>query len=320
MTEIIIDPRGDLSQIDLAIQFWLNAKQGKSHSDKTLTAYRDTIASFRAALQGVGQDLYSNPAGVALTAQAWAAHSLIGREVSPATYNQRLACVSSFYVYAKKQGMYESENPIGRVERRKVQAYAGARPLESDDLSQHLKTIPRDDLMGQRDYALLSIALTTGRRISELAALHWRDIQLTDNGTRAIVTWRRAKGGKVMTDKLTLEVTRALLVYLKAAYPVQFGNLPTNAPIWLSTSHRNAGQALGIQTISDICQRRLGTSKVHALRHTFAHAMEQAGAKVSEIQARLGHESLATTGRYLASLSSADNSHAEAVAGMFGID
>ncbi|MEP7285094.1 MAG: site-specific integrase [Chloroflexota bacterium] len=201
-----------------------------------------------------------------------------------------------------------------------MQAYAGARPLESDDLSQHLKRISRDDLTGKRDYALLSIALTTGRRLSELASLQCGDIQLTDNGTRAYVSWRRLKGGKKLPDKLTETVTRALLVYLKAAYPAEFGSLPSHAPIWISTSHRNAGQGLGIQTISDICQRRLGTSKVHALRHTFAHAMEKAGAKVSEIQARLGHESLATTGRYLASLSSADNSHAETLAGMFGID
>jgi integrase len=48
--------------------------------------------------------------------------------------------------------------------------------------------------------------------------------------------------------------------------------------------------------------------------------MEDAGAKVSEIQARLGHTSLATTGRYLAALRQADNAHGEVVAGLFGIE
>ncbi len=74
------------------------------------------------------------------------------------------------------------------------------------------------------------------------------------------------------------------------------------------------------QTIADVCQKHLGTSKVHTLRHTFARAMEDAGAKVSDIQARLGHSSLATTGRYLAALNQADNAHREALAGMFGIE
>jgi site-specific recombinase XerD len=47
--------------------------------------------------------------------------------------------------------------------------------------------------------------------------------------------------------------------------------------------------------------------------------MEEAGAKVSEIQAKLGHESLATTGRYLAQLRSAENKHGKQLEVMFGI-
>ena len=80
------------------------------------------------------------------------------------------------------------------------------------------------------------------------------------------------------------------------------------------------GRALGIQSIADICAKRLGTSKVHALRPTFARAMEDAGAKVSEIQARLGHDSLATAGRYLAALHRADTPHAERLVTLFGLD
>ena len=63
--------------------------------------------------------------------------------------------------------------------------------------------------------------------------------------------------------------------------------------------------------IGDTCQRRIGTHQVHTLRHTFAHQMEDRGAKVNEIQARLGHESLATTGRYLAKLRSEENPYGE---------
>lgn len=48
--------------------------------------------------------------------------------------------------------------------------------------------------------------------------------------------------------------------------------------------------------------------------------MEDAVAKVLEIQARLGHSSLATTGRFLAALRRAENPHADAVASLFGIE
>ena len=60
-----------------------------------------------------------------------------------------------------------------------------------------------------------------------------------------------------------------------------------------------------------LCKQHLGTSKVHATRYTAAHSMEKVGLTVSEIQARLGHKSLATTGRYLASLRRAENRKAD---------
>ena len=58
----------------------------------------------------------------------------------------------------------------------------------------------------------------------------------------------------------------------------------------------------------------------HGLRHTFAHSMEDAGAKLSEIQQRLGHSNAATTSRYLSALRSDENPHGEQLAGMFGIE
>lgn len=134
------------------------------------------------------------------------------------------------------------------------------------------------------------------------------------SGERLRILWPRCKGGKVMTDTLPSVVSRAVGEYLHTLYGdalLKEGVSP-DAPVWVSSSRNGSrGQALGIQSVADICQRRLGTSKVHALRHTFARAMEGAGAKVSEIQARLGHDSLATTGRYLAALHRADNPHAD---------
>jgi integrase len=41
---------------------------------------------------------------------------------------------------------------------------------------------------------------------------------------------------------------------------------------------------------------------------------------VSDIQARLGHTNLATTGRYLVALKKAENQHSEALAKLFGLE
>ena len=123
-----------------------------------------------------------------------------------------------------------------------------------------------------------------------------------------------------MSDRLPQPLSRALAEWHSSYYGNQVNSLPQDAPVWVSLSRQNKGAALSIQTIADICEKRLGTSKVHSLRHTFARAMEDAGAKVSVIQARLGHTSLATTGRYLAALRQAENEHADALSSLFGIE
>ena len=124
-----------------------------------------------------------------------------------------------------------------------------------------------------------------------------------------------------MSDDLTPGVGRAIVEYLHRIYGITSGGLPAEAPIWISFSRNGSGgRALSIRSIANICEQRIGVSTVHSLRHTFARGMEDAGAKVSDIQARLGHSSLATTGRYLQALKRSRNAQADALAELFGID
>lgn len=308
--------------LDRAIHLWLTAKFQRSHSDKTALAYREILLGFRQALQGVDLDLNSDPRLVALAAEGWAntrspeAHR--DGPVAAATYSQRLAILSSFYAYCQRHGLLESENPIQRVERRPVQAYAHATALTPTQVQGALRQIDRTTLAGMRDYALLGVGLNTGRRLSELASLQWRHVQVLD--ARVILTFARAKGNKVRRDALPQAVGRALLTWLHAYYGATIGSLAPDTPIWVNLSTNNYGTPLTIWGIGDICQRRIGTRQVHTLRHTFAHQMEDRGAKVSEIQARLGHESLATTGRYLAKLRSEENPYGEDLAAALGFE
>jgi site-specific recombinase XerD len=104
--------------------------------------------------------------------------------------------------------------------------------------------------------------------------------------------------------------------------PFQTGHRQPERPIWISLATRNRtfGHPLSIRAIALINEQRLGTSKVHALRHTFARGLEDAGAKVSEIQARLGHADLGTTGRYLAQLHAGENPHLARLSHLYGLE
>lgn len=319
MTQEIIGWQ-DKSGLELAIAVWLDSKAGRSHSKNTALNYRDHLSDFRRTLLQANLDLDSDPAKVATIAQAWAGFSAKGQIIQSATYNKRLAIISSFYAFARKRGYIKEDNPISRIERRSVQPYAGVHWLTPQEGKVKLAAIDRTTLAGKRDFALLSVGIQTGRRLSELAGLRWGDLRQGADG-KLTLHWRRTKGGKTTSDVLIPGVARSVMDWLTAYYTApRLATLPKDAPVWVSLSPRNKGEALGIQTVADICEKRLGVSKVHTLRHTFARAMEDAGAKISTIQSRLGHQSLATTGHYLAAMHRAENEHAAQLADMFGLE
>lgn len=297
--------------LDLLIAAWLAAKFRRSSSEHTRRAYSDTLASFRVAIGAIGLDLDSDPQALALAAQGWAGSS----DPAPATFNQRLAVLSSFYAFAIKRGAL-LHNPIGLIDRAYVELYGQARSLDPAELRTRLAAIDRSDLAGARDFALLALYLQTGRRLAEILGLRWADLEV--RGGRVTIHVRRAKGGKQMSDALPVGVGRALLSWLQMYYS-DLDGLAEDAPLWVNLARNGRGQRLTSRGVAGICLARLGTSKVHSLRHTFAHAMEEAGAKISDIQARLGHASLATTGRYLAALKRAENAQADAIAELFGL-
>lgn len=304
---------------------WLDAKFKKSRSQKTRTAYAETFDSFRATLQQFALDMDGDATQVSLIAQGWAsqrsAASNRDGDIAASTINQRLAILSSFYRYGKRQRILK-DNPIEMVERAEVQEYANAEAKLPDEVEALLKQIDRRTIEGKRDYALLSIGFTTGNRVSAIATLHFGNLTIkpTKQGERVTIHFTRLKGGEVGNNDLDAGTSAALIDYLHALYGAELGHLAHNAPLWVSLSRNDSrGKALSIQALEQICYRRVGTSKFHTLRHTFAVGMVKAGAPESEVQKKLRHKNLTTTGRYLDHFKSAHNEYGSKIEGMFGI-
>lgn len=337
MAQELVAARGMLT-CDQLVQAWLAAKTARSA--ETQRAYIRGIDAFRRFLAPLDLDA-SDPrhagaalaatagaearadasetlaAAISLAAQTWASQG----QPADATFNRRLAIVSSFYTYTLRQGLLRGPHPLQRLERRRVQPYAHARSLDLPDMAARLRAIPQETPAGLRDYTLLVLALHTGRRAMELASLRCGHLHLT---TRAItVHWPRLKGGKILDDTLPLSGLhsmpgKALRHWLKTWYGT--GPYLPEAPVWPSVSRNGSqGHAISPRSIANLCEKWLGMSQVHALRHTFAKTMEDAGAKVSDIQARLGHTSLAVTGRYLARLHASENRHLGDLSRLYGL-
>jgi integrase/recombinase XerC len=308
-------PQHNHMDLDVCIAGWINEKGGLSGSEKTTTAYTETLNDFRATLKKARKDLDSEPALVAPIAQGWAGQSKReGQQVTWSTYNQRLAVLSSFYEYAIRHEVL-SYNPIERVKRRKKGAKNIAQPLSPVEVSKGLVKIDRSTLEGKRDYALLFLAVNVARRMSELAGLRYGDLHFQGNTTK--IVWRRTKGGETISDVVEKKVTSALYEYLHALYGADLGRRSADDPVWISFSDRNAGKAISARTIQRLCEKYLGTSKSHTFRHTWAVAAHKQGATLSEIGRQLHHKNLKTTSDYMEEIQAQVNPYASKMEDLF---
>ncbi len=325
--EVVNDPLR-LERLNLLIEEWVLEKYRQSRSVKTQQAYRSILNQYRADLQQQGLDLDREDclAQLVTTARLFAAYSARGRDVAVATSNLRLATLSSFYEFAIRNDLV-SVNPIDKIKRGKSQRYQGAHAMEPEIVQARLRSIDISTLDGKRDRALLLVYLQTCRRLSEVAGLLWRDVQIdtwTDahSTTQEVVTltFERCKGAKVMVDQLPAGISYVLLTWLRSYYGGELYLAP-DTPLWIALAPggrngRNRGNQLGPQAIADICQKYLGTSKVHATRHTGTLIRLKAGATVQDIKKQLGHDSLATTDYYIEILLQGPDTHATQVESM----
>lgn len=142
-----------------------------------------------------------------------------------------------------------------------------------------------------RDLAMLELFYSTGMRLSELAGLNDGDVDLVSDQVKL-----RGKGKKERIVPVGSRANAALRRYLerrdrlfsgtRGLFVNQRGNRITPR-----------GIQLAMKRLFDVLSR--GTNlHVHALRHSFATHLLDAGADLRSVQELLGHASLGTTQVY----------------------
>jgi integrase len=231
---------------------------------------------------------------------------------------QRLAIISSFYRFAVREDVV-ARNPIETIKRDRKGKKEAARPMQEQEVKIGLEKIDRSTPVGMRDYALLLVALNTAHRAFELAGIRLKHLHFI--GETCAIEWERNKGDKQMDDSLLpAKITHPLVIYLEAIYGTSFQNMSGDTPVWISFSKRNNEQAIGTRTISNVCKAYLGTSKVHATRHTWAKWMMDQNIPLSKIGKGLGHSNLKTTSDYTEELAGYSNPLAEELASAFSLE
>jgi integrase/recombinase XerC len=145
-----------------------------------------------------------------------------------------------------------------------------------------------------RDKALILAMYSAGLRISELVTLTIGDLEQDLSGGRVI-----GKGDKERYVFCSDEAREALAAYLPARHARLQGEHPTEQ---LFINRRGGPISVpGVRWIISQYAERSGIQKnihPHALRHSFATHLVNAGCDVRIVQELLGHASLSTTQRY----------------------
>ena len=146
-----------------------------------------------------------------------------------------------------------------------------------------------------RDLAMLELFYSTGMRLSELAGLNDQDLDLVSDQVKL-----RGKGKKERIVPVGSHATASLRRYFRHRDPLLAALGATVRPVFVNQRGKRI-TSRGVQLAMKALFGTLARSRdlhVHALRHSFATHLLDAGADLRAVQELLGHASLGTTQVY----------------------
>lgn len=224
--------------------------------------------------------------------RSWMAHER-GRGVGSRSLARSLSAVKSFFRWlAKRHDLEPTAVLLARSPKFEPKL---PRPLEimaAGKMIETVKTQSMEDWVAARDAAVLTLLYGSGLRISEALGLTGANVPLPD------VIRIQGKGGKERMVPV-LPVTQSAVARYAKLCPFQ---MDPKLPLFRGV--RGGGlNARIVQKTMQIARMQLGlpaTATPHALRHSFATHLLNAGGDLRTIQELLGHASLSTTQAYTA--------------------
>jgi integrase/recombinase XerC len=200
-----------------------------------------------------------------------------------------LSAIRSLFRWMLREGIAE-HNPATPVKAPKSPRHLPA-TLDADTIGQ-LLDIPCDTPLAIRDKAIMELFYSSGLRLSELADLHWEQIDLPSG--MVTVTGKGNKSRMVPVGRIAAE---ALLEWRKAR--VQFASFE-EPHVFVS----QRGSPIAKRTIQSRIRywaKRQGMPQSiypHLLRHSFASHMLESSGDLRAVQELLGHADISTTQIY----------------------
>jgi integrase/recombinase XerC len=218
-------------------------------------------------------------------------------KLSNRSISRHLSTLRSFFRWACREGHLAASPAKGLPSPRVPKTLP--RALTLPDTERLLDAGGEETLVPERERALFELLYATGLRVSEAAGLDLEDVDFSSRLVRVTGKGRRERivpFGEAAEDALRSWLpSRAALRHRSRGR--EHG---ADEPLFV---HARGGR-LTSRSMARLLKRRLRAAGLpeeispHALRHTFATHLLQAGADLRAIQELLGHASLSTTQKY----------------------
>ncbi len=282
-----------------ALQHWLKGRKALAGaSDNTIIAYQGDLAEFLSFMtlhHGGAQGLGALGLGAlerinVADMRAWMAQARAGG-VGARSLARKLSAVKSFYRWlAEREGFEPTAVLSTRTPKFQNKL---PRPLAQDAARAMIDTVELQSDTGwiaARDVAVVTLLYGCGLRISEALGLTGTDAPLPP------VLRIIGKGGKERVVPVLPAARDAVDTYLRLCPHPQ----APDTPIFRGVRGGTLGPR-AIQAVMARARMQLGlpaTATPHAMRHSFATHLLEAGGDLRAIQELLGHASLSTTQAY----------------------
>ena len=215
------------------------------------------------------------------------------------TRARKVSSVRIFFKYLSRKAKLIEVDPAQDLETPKLDKRL-PKYLSLDDSKKLLNVASNEDNRNaERDYAIITLFLNCGMRLSELVGININDIDFSECKLNVI-----GKGNKERTIYLNRACMRAISDYLEVRPKegIKHDNKYSEKALFLSERRTRISNRT-VETIVDKQLRIAGLDSrkysVHKLRHTAATLMYQYGqVDIRALQELLGHESISTTEIY----------------------
>ena len=215
----------------------------------------------------------------------------------PATRARKTASIRVFFKYmSQKAAKPMDHNPALNLESPKIGVRV-PRYLSLEESKKLLAATNNEDTRNkERDYAIITLFLNCGMRLSELVGINIKDIDFDE--AKMNVT---GKGNKERVIYLNKSCMSALDNYLAIRPKTGIKQGSENALFLSERLERISNRTVQYVVKQELLRAGLDTNKysVHKLRHTAATLMYRYGnVDIRALQVLLGHDSISTTQIY----------------------